>query len=110
MHGKDTLSVSAGRKLDARLSHGQVRVKILLLTTVSRPVCPGITPPYGTRNGFFLSNLNYLQTVVGFLLLGALIDERVDPQFTVPAASRQSSLSRAVISFGAARELYTKGW
>jgi hypothetical protein len=55
-----------------------VLVKVILLPTVSRPVCPGVRPPSGIRDQFFFLLLgNYLQTSVVYLVRGALFDERM---------------------------------
>jgi hypothetical protein len=39
----------------ANLSHWttHVKVKVILRTTVSRPACPGVRPPSGSRDQFF---------------------------------------------------------
>jgi hypothetical protein len=48
--------------LHTRTPSGTVSVKVILRSTVSRPVCSGIRPPYGTRNQFFfLLHWNFLQ-------------------------------------------------
>jgi hypothetical protein len=53
------------------------KIKVILRTTVSRPVCPGTRPPSGTRDQFcFHFHWKYIQTFVGFFLWGALSDER----------------------------------
>jgi hypothetical protein len=54
-----------------------------LRPTISRPVCLGIRPPCGTGDQFFfLFHRNYIQTFAGFLICGALSDERMPPAST----------------------------
>jgi hypothetical protein len=42
--------ISSGQQMELKKSHFQFRV--ILRPTVSRPVCPGIRPPLGTREQF----------------------------------------------------------
>jgi hypothetical protein len=69
-------------------------VEVKLRPTVSRPVCLGFGLPSGTYDQIF-----FCLTIVGFLMLSILSDERTGLQFTHTLASRlcQSSQSRIQI-------------
>jgi hypothetical protein len=52
----------------------QVEVEVNLRPTVSQPVCLGVGLTFGTHEEVFL----FCLTIAGFLLWGALSDERTD--------------------------------
>jgi hypothetical protein len=67
----------------------QVKVKVVLWLTVSRPICLGDKPPSGAQAQIFIS-----QTVVGLLMWGALSDKRTGLLITTAAGPCQCSHSR----------------
>jgi hypothetical protein len=56
------------------------KVKVILLPTVSRPVCLGVKPHLGHKTRFLL-----LSDIAGLFMWGALSDERTGLSFTIPA-------------------------
>jgi hypothetical protein len=75
---------------ELKFSQVKVKVKIMLLPTVSRPVYLGVKHPSGAQDQDFC----YRQTVAGLLMWGALCDERTTLSFTVAVGLRQCSHSR----------------
>jgi hypothetical protein len=58
------------------ISSWLIIVNIILRSTVSRPVCPGISPPYGNHDQFFSHfHGNYFHIFFVFLLWGAVTEE-----------------------------------
>jgi hypothetical protein len=51
----------------------EVEVEVNLRPTISRPVCLGVGIPYGTHDQFSFISL----TIAGFLIWGALSDEKM---------------------------------
>jgi hypothetical protein len=66
----------------------EVKSKVMLRPTVSRPIYLGVKPYWYTRPDFC-----YCQTVGGLLMWGALSEERMDLSFTTAAGPRQRSHS-----------------
>jgi hypothetical protein len=71
----------------------QIKTKVTLRPTVSRPVYLGIKHPSGGRRPDFY----YCQTVVGFWTCGVLSDERTGLSFTIAAGLLQRSRSRVPV-------------
>jgi hypothetical protein len=66
------------------------QVKVMLRTTVSRPVCLGIKHSSVAYDQIFVT----VKTVAGLFMWGALSDERTGLSFTTAAGPRQRSHSR----------------
>jgi hypothetical protein len=59
-----------------------LKSRVIIRPTVSRPVCPCIRAPAGTCAHFFLFHRNYLQSFLLLLVRGALSDKRTGLWFT----------------------------
>jgi hypothetical protein len=61
----------------------KVKFNVILRPTVSRPVCPGIRPPYGISDQLFaLFHGNFLQTFAVVLVWDAISEQRIGLKFT----------------------------